>query len=420
MYQCSLERMKDKIDTFSKFGDAGHGGITRYSLSEAAISARNEFIKRMEKIGATIEMDDVANIYATIEGSDPSAKRIVMASHCDSVKNGGNFDGILGVMSAMEVLETVVENNIPHKHPLTAMIWTNEEGSLYPPAMMCSGIVCYDYLPEDIRIKFKYEDMMKSVSIVDGVSTFGEALNNSGFVGDKKNRLKPDKYEYMFETHIEQGPILEDAGNDVGVVDCVLGMFNYRIRFYGQTTHAGTFPMPKRRDAFYAASQALVYLHEEIDKLGYSDLVYTTGEVVCHPCVHTCVPDFFDFSFDARHEDPEVLAKVLEIVKSLESKNFAGCTCEVEKAWNRDTVYWDKTLVGFVKDACEELGISHQYIHSGAGHDAQFASYMLPTTMIFVQSKDGLSHCEPEYSSLEHCTEGASVMLNAVLKADIM
>lgn len=420
MYQCSLERMKDKIDTFSKFGDAGHGGITRYSLSEAAISARNEFIKRMEKIGATIEMDDVANIYATIEGSDPSAKRIVMASHCDSVKNGGNFDGILGVMSAMEVLETVVENNIPHKHPLTAMIWTNEEGSLYPPAMMCSGIVCYDYLPEDIRIKFKYEDMMKSVSIVDGVSTFGEALNNSGFVGDKKNRLNPDKYEYMFETHIEQGPILEDAGNDVGVVDCVLGMFNYRIRFYGQTTHAGTFPMPKRRDAFYAASQALVYLHEEIDKLGYSDLVYTTGEVVCHPCVHTCVPDFFDFSFDARHEDPEVLAKVLEIVKSLESKNFAGCTCEVEKAWNRDTVYWDKTLVGFVKDACEELGISHQYIHSGAGHDAQFASYMLPTTMIFVQSKDGLSHCEPEYSSPEHCTEGASVMLNAVLKADIM
>ena len=107
MYQCSLERMKDKIDTFSKFGDAGHGGITRYSLSEAAISARNEFIKRMEKIGATIEMDDVANIYATIEGSDPSAKRIVMASHCDSVKNGGNFDGILGVMSAMEVLSRI-------------------------------------------------------------------------------------------------------------------------------------------------------------------------------------------------------------------------------------------------------------------------------------------------------------------------
>ena len=122
MYVCSKERMEDKIKTFSKFGDAGHGGITRYSLSPEAIMARNEFLKRMKAIGAEIEIDDVANIYATLPGSDPDAKRIVMASHVDSVKNGGNYDGILGVMSAMEVLETVVEKKIPHKHPLTAMI----------------------------------------------------------------------------------------------------------------------------------------------------------------------------------------------------------------------------------------------------------------------------------------------------------
>lgn len=418
MYTCSYDRMKDKIETFSKFGDAGHGGITRYSLSPEAIQARNEFRRRMEAIGATIEVDDVACMYATLPGSDPDAKRIVMGSHVDSVKNGGNYDGILGVMSAMEVLETVAEHNIPHRHPLTAMIWTNEEGSLYPPAMMCSGIICYNYLPEDIRSKFRFEDMMASRSILDNKSTFGEALEKSGFKGDRKFRISPEKYMYMFETHIEQGPILEDAGNDIGVVDCVLGMFNYRLKFYGQTTHAGTFPMPKRRDAFLAASQALCYLHEEIDKLGYSDLVYTTGEVVCHPCVHTCVPDFFDFSFDARHEDPKVLEKVLAIVKSCADKTWAGCTCEVVKAWNRDTVYYDKKLVSYVKAAAEETGIKHQYIHSGAGHDAQFCAYMIPTTMVFVQSKDGLSHCEKEFSSVEHCTEGATVMLNAVLKAD--
>ena len=391
MYTCSLERMTDKIKTFSQFGDAGHGGITRYSLSPEAIMARNEFKKRMEAIGAVIEVDDVANMYATLPGSDPDAKRIVMASHCDSVKNGGNYDGILGVMSAMEVLETVADQNIPHKHPLTAMIWTNEEGSLYPPAMMCSGIVCYDYLPENIRSGFKYEDMMNSKSILDNKSTFGEALEKSGFKGDKKYRLSPEKYEYYFETHIEQGPILEDAGNDIGVVDCVLGMFNYRLKFYGQTTHAGTFPMPKRKDAFLAASKALCYLHEEIDKLGYPELVYTTGEEVCHPFVHTSVPAYFEISFDERHEDPKVLEKVLAIVKSCEEKTWEGCTCEVVKAWNRDTVYWDKKLVGYVKESAEELGVSHQYIHSGAGHDAQFAAYMLPATMIFVQSKDGLS-----------------------------
>ena len=418
MYTCSLERMKDKIKTFSAFGDAGHGGITRYSLSEAAIMARNEFKKRMEKIGAKIETDDLGDMYATLEGSDPDAKRIVMGSHVDSVKNGGNYDGILGVMSAMEVLETVAEKKIPHRHPLTAMIWTNEEGSLYPPAMMCSGIVCNDYLPEDIGAKFRFEDMMNSKSILDQTKTFGEALDKSGFKGDRKYRLSPDRYQYMFETHIEQGPILEDAGCDIGVVDCVLGMFNYRVKFYGQTVHAGTFPMPKRRDAFYAAAQALCYMHDEIDKLGINDLVYTTGEVVCHPCVHTCVPDYFDFSVDARHENPDLLAKVLEVVMSLADRQWAGCRCEVVKAWNRDTVYWNKKLVGYVEESATEAGVSHMRIHSGAGHDAQFSSYMLPTTMIFVQSKDGLSHCEPEYSSPEHCTEGATVMLGAVLKAD--
>ena len=418
MYQCNLERMTNKITTFSQFGDAGHGGITRYTLSPEDILARNEFIKRMEAIGATIEIDDVANVYATLAGSDPKAKRIVMGSHSDSVKNGGNYDGILGVMSAMEVLETVAEHHIPHKHPLTAMIWTNEEGSLYPPAMMVSGIVCYDYLPADIKGKFQLDNMLQSKSVLDKETTFGQALDASGFKGDSAYRLSPEAYKCMFEIHIEQGPILEDAGNDIGVVDCVLGMFNYRLRFYGQTVHAGTFPMPKRRDALYAASQALCYLHNEIDKLGHSDLVYTTGEIECHPNVHTCVPDAVDFSIDVRHESAAVLEQVLAVVKSCAEKSWAGCRCDVEKMWNRDTVYWNDTLVSFVKEAAEESGVSHQVLHSGAGHDAQFVAYMIPTTMIFVQSKDGLSHCELEYSSPEQCTAGATVLLNAVLKAD--
>ncbi|HZK61056.1 MAG TPA: Zn-dependent hydrolase [Anaerovoracaceae bacterium] len=419
MYNCDVKRMEDKIKTFSKFGDAGHGGITRYSLSPEAIQARNEFVKRMEAIGATIETDDMANMYATIAGSDPKAKRIVMASHVDSVKNGGNYDGILGVMGGMEVLETIVAENIPHKHPMTAMIWTNEEGSLYPPAMMSSGVICNDVLPEAIGKKFKLENMLASKSVIDRTTTFGEALEASGFKGDKKYRLNADQYKAMFEIHIEQGPILEDARNDVGVVTCVLGMFNYRIRLYGQADHAGTTPMHKRQDALFAAAQALVYLHAEIDKLGRPELVYTTGEILCHPNVHTVIPDLIDFSIDVRHEDPKVLEQVLAIVKSLETKEWAKCRCEVELAWARDTVYFDKELIGLVKEAAEGTGVKHQYINSGAGHDAQFASYMIPTTMIFVVSKDGHSHCEPEFSTPEQCTAGATVMLNAVLKVDV-
>lgn len=418
MYKCSVERMADKIKTFSQYGDAGHGGITRYSLSPEALQARAEFKKRMEAIGAVIEVDDVANMYATLPGSDPNAKRIVTGSHCDSVKNGGNYDGILGVMGGMEVLETIADQNIPHKHPITAMIWTNEEGSLYPPAMMVSGVVCNDYLPKGIKEGFTYEKAMQSKSVLDQEDTFGAALKRSGYEGDKKFRLDPDRYKCMFELHIEQGPILEDAGNEVGVVDCVLGMFNYRIRFYGQSAHAGTFPMSKRKDALFAASQAICYLHEEIDKLNRPELVYTTGEILCHPCVHTVIPDFVDFSLDVRHEDPKVLEQVLNIVKTLPEKTWGGCKCEIEKAWNRDTVYWDKTLVGYVDDAAKEAGIPYQHINSGAGHDAQFVSYMLPTTMIFVVSKNGLSHCEDEFTTPEQCTSGATVLLNAILKAD--
>jgi N-carbamoyl-L-amino-acid hydrolase len=195
-------------------------------------------------------------------------------------------------------------------------------------------------------------------------------------------------------------------------------MFNYRIRFYGQADHAGTTPMHKRQDALFAAAQALVYLHAEIDKLGRPELVYTTGEIICHPNVHTVIPDLVDFSIDVRHEDPKVLEQVLSIVKSVETKEWARCKSEVELAWARDTVYFDKELIGLVKEAAEETGVKHQYINSGAGHDAQFASYVIPTTMIFVVSKDGHSHCEPEFSTTEQCTAGATVMLNAVLKAD--
>ncbi len=418
MHKCDLGRMTDKIKTFAQYGATGNGGITRYSLSPEADLARDEFIRRMKAIGAEIEIDDLACVYATIPGSDPNAKRIVIQSHVDSVKNGGNYDGILGVMTGMEVLETVVDQKIPHKHPLTAMITTNEEGSLYPPAMMVSGIICNDVLPPALAKNFKTENMMKSVSMEDGKTTFKDALDSNKYKGDRANRINADKYCAMFETHIEQGPILEAADKAVGAVQCVMGMFNYSLKFRGFSAHAGTFPMDQRHDALYAASQALIYLHDEIDKLGHPELVYTTGEIYCHPCIHTVIPDEVEFSLDVRHEDPELLKKVLEIVKTVPERKWAGCDASIQENWKRDTVYWNETLKTCVEEAAEESGIPWQKINSGAGHDAQFFSYMIPATMVFVRTKDGLSHCEPEYASPQDCTDGATVTLNAVLKAD--
>lgn len=406
-YYCNERRMRDKIKTFSKYGHTAKGGITRYSLSNEAILAREEFIKRMKGIGAKIQFDDMANIYATIEGTDKNAKRIVMASHLDSVKNGGNYDGILGVIGAMEVLETIVSEGIKHKHPITAMVWTNEEGSLYPPAMMSSGVLCG---------KFDKEKMLNSKSIVDGKTTFGEAIQKSGYIGDEKNRLNSNDYKCMLEFHIEQGPILEANKKEVGVVTCVLGMVNYRIKTYGQADHAGTTPMKFRKDALYAGAEVLIYIHNELDKLD-KDLVYTTGEIKCHPCVHTVIPDFVSFSLDVRHENPEVIKEVVNVINNI-PKEVCKCRVECELAWERDTVYFDEELVKLIKESADELNIENQYINSGAGHDAQYVASILPTAMIFVPSKDGHSHCEEEFTSVEECTAGASVMLNTVLKVD--
>lgn len=416
MYTCSNERMRDKIKTMSQFGDTGNGGITRYTLSSEDLMARGEFVKRMKAIGAQLQTDDMGNLYAKIQGSEPELPSIVMASHCDSVKNGGNYDGILGVIGAMEVLETIQAEKIPHKHSITAMIWTNEEGSLYPPALMSSGVICYDYLPEDIKENFKQENMLASQSVLDSSQTFLTALEKSGYQGKAENRLNPKDYMAMLELHIEQGPILETANKDIGVVTCVLGMVNYKIKIYGQADHAGTTPMRYRKDALYGAAKALDYLHEELDKLD-SELVYTTGEIFCHPNVHTVIPDYVEFSIDARHEDTKVMEQVVRIIQNI-PKELAKCRVEYEAEWTRDTVYFDKSLVKYVGEAANELGYSNQQIRSGAGHDAQFVSYMLPTTMIFVPSKGGHSHCEQEFTTVLQCTQGASVLLNAVMKCD--
>ena len=205
---------------------------------------------------------------------------------------------------------------------------------------------------------------------------------------------------------------------EIGVVQCVLGMLNVRIRFHGQATHAGTTPMPKRRDALHAAATALCRLHSEIDALGVEDLVYTTGEILCEPCVHTVVPALVEFSLDARHKDPAVLDRVRAVLDRLKGSEILGCRCEVVPAWARDTVRFDPRLVDCVQRSADGLGLKNCPINSGAGHDAQYMAGLLPTAMIFVPSRGGHSHSELEYTAPEQCAGGASVLLNAMLLLD--
>ncbi|AND84515.1 hydantoinase/carbamoylase family amidase [Clostridium tyrobutyricum] len=401
---CDKDRMKDKIVTFSKFGDTGRGGITRLALSEADLKARSEFTKRMKALGAEIITDDMGNMYATFKGAE-DLPHIAMGSHCDSVVQGGNYDGILGVMTAMEAAETIVTENIPHRHPITVMIWTNEEGARFDPAMMSSGV---------ITGKFDKEKMLASKD-VEGV-TFGEALDASGYKGDESNRINPKDYMALLELHIEQGPVLESKKMDIGVVEGVVGMVNYEFEFIGQAGHAGTVPQKMRKDALLAASEAIQYLHRELDKLD-DKLVYTTGRINCSPNVHTIIPDDVKFTLDARHQDPKVIQQVVEIIRNIPSE-LAKCKVSYRELWSRKTISFNKELVDLVEKNANEYGYSNMRMYSGPGHDAQFAADMLPVTMIFVPSIGGNSHCEIEKTPVDNCLKGANVLLRTILDID--
>ncbi|WP_313346029.1 Zn-dependent hydrolase [Lacrimispora sp.] len=406
MIQCDYERMEDKIKTFAGFGDTGKGGITRFSLSEEAIAARTEFVKRMEAIGATVTTDDMANLYATISGTE-DLPAIFSGSHMDSVRQGGNYDGILGVLTAMEVAETIVKEKIPHRHPITVIVWTNEEGARFEPAMMSSGVICGKF-DKDTMLASKAKDIPDL--------TFGEALEKSGFKGKEENRMDPLKTKALVELHIEQGPVLEAEGIDIGVVEGVCGMINYEFTFTGQAGHAGTTPMKYRKDALYAAVKTIQYLHDELDQLD-SKLVYTTGKISAHPNIHTIIPDEVKITLDARHQDPEVIKQVLAVIKKIPSV-VEQCKVSYEEAWSRKTVSFTSELVDYVEKSAQECGYSNRRIYSGPGHDAQFAIDIVPTTMIFVPSVGGHSHCEIEYTPVENCLKGANVLLNTILHID--
>lgn len=404
MQSCNKERLENKIKTFSNFGDAGHGGITRLSLSPPALQARAEFCSRCKDLGMLIEFDDMGNIYATKKGTE-DLPRIVTGSHADSVVCGGNYDGILGVLTGLEVVETLIRDKIETRHPITVMIWTNEEGARFPPAMMSSGVVTG---------KFTKEAMM-AVADSEGI-TFEQALRESGYAGDQANRLNPKDYKAYVELHIEQGPVLEAEKKEIGVVEGVVGMVNYSIQTRGQSDHAGTTPVKFRKDALRAAAILICDLYDKLIKLD-PELVFTFGHIDCHPNVHTVIPDAVNFSLDARHKDPAVIKQVVEIIKAL-PKEVAACVVSNKENWARNTIVFDPEIVGYVQKNADALGYSSRKIYSGAGHDAQYVQEIIPSTMIFVPSLDGHSHCEQEHTTLDECWKGANVLLQTILDID--
>ena len=400
MIKCNPNRLEKLIDLFSLFGKTDNNGVTRLSLSAEDIAARQKFQTLCEEIGMTVTYDDMGTMYATLPGKR-NLPPIVIGSHLDSVIKGGRFDGVLGVLTALETVYTIKDENIELDYPITIVNFTNEEGARFEPSLMSSGV---------LSGKFDKTKMFASTD-KNGI-TFAQALNESGFEGSEKNRLK--EASAYIELHIEQGPVLERKNLDIGVVVGVLGMVCYEITVNGESNHAGTTPISMRKDPMFTTANMIADMQKQLQRLD-SDLVYTIGRINAYPNIHTVIPSEVTFTLEARHQDPGVIAEVSRIVEQL-PKNLNECSIKSTLLWDRDTVDFNEEVINALEYTCQELGYKENRMYSGAGHDAQFIASYIPTAMIFVPSVNGYSHREDELTSYEDCAKGANVLLNSVLK----
>lgn len=395
------ERLKKELERFAEFGKTENNGVTRLALSEEDRRARDYFRSCCEEIGLTVTVDDLGCMYATLEGTE-NKPPILIGSHLDSVKKGGRFDGVLGVLTGLEVIRTLIDNQIKPKIPVTIVNFTNEEGARFEPSMMASGILAG---------KFDKNTMMQKKDS-DGI-TFGEALKAIGYEGNAENRLK--EATALLEMHIEQGPILEKGALSIGVVECVVGMACYEIEVTGDSNHAGTTPMTMRKDALFATNNLINEIRSRLGPLD-PDLVFTIGRVTVYPSIHTVIPNKVIFTLEARHKDMEIVNTVKGLIESLPNLDVnEGCEVKTTKLWERDTVWFDEEICNHLEQSAESLGYTHKRMVSGAGHDAQFIASMVPTAMLFVPSINGKSHNEDELTTWEDCEKGVNVVLDTVL-----
>jgi beta-ureidopropionase / N-carbamoyl-L-amino-acid hydrolase len=395
------ERLKRELERFAEFGRTENNGVTRLSLSDEDRRAREYFRSCCEELGMTVVVDDMGCMYATLEGTETKPP-ILIGSHLDSVKKGGRFDGVLGVLTGLEVVRTLVDQNIKPKIPITLVNFTNEEGARFEPSMMASGV---------LSGKFDKATMLAKKD-ADG-TTFGEALKAIGYEGSVENRLK--EASAFLELHIEQGPILETEKLTIGVVECVVGMGCFEIEVTGESDHAGTTPMTMRKDALFAANNLINQIRSVLGSVDL-DLVFTIGRVNVYPSIHTVIPNKVVFTLEARHKDMEIVNTFKDFVQGLQNfdKN-EGCEIKVTKLWDRETVWFEPELCNLLEKSAQTLGYSHKRMVSGAGHDAQFIASYVPTAMLFVPSVNGKSHCEEELTSWEDCEKGVNVVLDTVL-----
>ncbi|MBN8978340.1 MAG: Zn-dependent hydrolase [Rhizobiales bacterium] len=401
--QIDSGRLWGAIHDTAKFGATAKGGVRRLTLGAEDKQVRDWFRNACEAAGLEVHVDALGSMFGLRKGRDMSKPPLGIGSHLDTQPTGGKYDGILGTLAALEVVRTLNDAGIETETPLCIINWTNEEGSRFAPAMMASATYAGDYTTDDIWSR-------KDAA---GVSV-KEALDGIGYRGSEA--VGQRKLSAFLELHIEQGPLLEAEGKTVGVVDRGQGIIWYDGRVTGFESHAGTTPMPLRRDALSALSELTLTI-EKIALAHAPNAVATIGEVNIANPSRNVIPGEIAFTLDVRSPDAAVMDALDRDIRAALGEIAKRRRVEIalDQIWRKPPTIFDGKLVDAVQAAAAELGYSYRRITSGAGHDACNVASVIPAAMIFVPCKDGVSHNELEDATQTDCTAGANVLLHAVL-----
>jgi allantoate deiminase len=400
------ERLWRRISDLGEIGRQEGGGVTRLSFTDEERAAKDQVASYMEEANLSVYEDAVGNLFGRREGRNPEAPPVLIGSHVDSVYNGGDFDGPLGVLAGVEVLQTMEEREVETEHPVEVVAFTDEEGARFSFGMIGSRALAGKLTPEDLT---SYKDE-------DGVS-IAEAMRACGLdperIGDA---ARPEGSVSVYvELHIEQGRVLEDENLPVGVVTGIAGTVWLRFVLTGETGHAGATPMRLRRDSLAAAAEIMGVIEAEAAQTGTT--VGTVGQLDLEPGGINIIPGHVEFSLDLRGIDEGVRdlveGRILERAKEICRRRAVGL--EVETLQRLAPAPCSEMVQGAVETACERLGYRAVALPSGAGHDGMQLTDLCPTGMIFVRSKNGVSHNPDEWSSKEDCTSGGNVLYHTVL-----
>ena len=398
------DRLWDALMEMAKIGPGVAGGNNRQTLTDEDAEGRTLFQSWCEKAGLTMGLDTMGNMFARREGTDPDALPVYVGSHLDTQPTGGKYDGVLGVLGALEIVRSLNDMNVKTKHPIVVVNWTNEEGTRFAPAMLASGV--FAGIHEEEWAKARTDARGKS---------FGDELKRIGWEGDEPVGAR--KMKAFFELHIEQGPILEDEKRDIGVVTHGQGLYWLEVTLIGKESHTGSTPMPKRRNAGLGMARVTELVHE-IAMEYQPNAVGAIGHVDVYPNSRNIIPGKVVFTIDIRSPSKNILDEMRERIEDgIDTIAEAlDIDVSVDEVGHFDPVTFDATCVKAVRDAADAFGYSHTDIVSGAGHDACWINRIAPTAMVMCPCVDGLSHNEAEEISKEWATAGANVLMRAVVE----